>query len=82
MAIFLKRRINQAQSDAADLEVRRTVEAILDDIGKRGDAAVRELSLKFDRWSPPSFRLSQGQIQDLMRSVPEGSLDDIRFAQT
>src|SRR5262245_46784739 len=81
MATFLKRRVNQAQSEAADLEVRQTVERILSDIGKRGDAAVRELSAKFDRWSPPSFRLSQGEIDKLMRDVPEGTLDDIRFAQ-
>jgi sulfopropanediol 3-dehydrogenase len=82
MATFVKRRINQAQSDAADREVRQTVERIIDDIGRRGDVAVRELSAKFDRWSPASFRLSQGQIQDLMRAVPESTLGDIRFAQT
>ena len=81
MATYLKRRIDQAQSDAADLEVRRTVEGIIADIGKRGDEAVRELSVKFDRWSPPSFRLSQAEIDNLMRNVPESTLDDIRFAQ-
>jgi sulfopropanediol 3-dehydrogenase len=81
MATFLKRRIDQTQTDAADLEVRQTVERIVADIGKRGDAAVRELSAKFDRWSPPSFRLGQGEIDKLMREVPEGTLSDIRFAQ-
>ena len=81
MALYLKRRIDKAQSDAADLEVRQTVERILGDIGKRGDTAVRELSAKFDRWSPPSFRLSEAEIAELMRNVPEGTLADIRFAQ-
>ena len=81
MALYLKRRIDKAQSDAADLEVKRTVERILADIDKRGDAAVRELSQQFDRWSPPSFRLSDGEIADLMRTVPEGTTADIRFAQ-
>jgi len=81
MATFLKRRIDQTQTDAADLEVRQTVERIIADIGKRGDAAVRELSAKFDRWSPPSFRLGEGEIDKLMREVPEGTLSDIRFAQ-
>ncbi len=81
MVTFLKRRIDQAQSDAADLEVRRTVEAILADVAARGDAAVRELSKRFDRWSPPGFRLSDGAIADLVRSVPEATLADIRFAQ-
>lgn len=81
MATFLKRRIDQTQTDAADLEVRQTVERIIADIGKRGDTAVRELSAKFDRWSPSSFRLSQREIDKLMREVPEGTLSDIRFAQ-
>jgi len=81
MATFLKRRIDPAQTDAADREVQKTVENIIADIAKRGDAAVRELSAKFDRWSPPSFRLGQAEIDKLMRSVPEGTLSDIRFAQ-
>lgn len=81
MATFLKRRIDRTQTDAADLEVRRTVERIIADIGRRGDAAVRELSAKFDRWSPSSFRLDRGEIDKLMREVPEGTLADIRFAQ-
>ena len=59
MASFLKRRIAREVSDALDAKVRQTVEAILEDVGKRGDAAVRELSAKFDQWSPPSFRLSR-----------------------
>src|SRR4029453_8324485 len=81
MATFLKRRVKKAQSEAADLEVRQTVERILADIGSRGGAAVREVSAKFDRWSPPSSRLSQGEIDKLLREVPEGTLHDIRFAQ-
>ena len=81
MTTFLKRRINQGQSDAADLEVRQTVERIIADIGKRGDEAVREFSAKFDRWSPASFRLSPAEIDKLMRAVPEATLADIRFAQ-
>ena len=81
MATFLKRRIDRAQTDAADREVRETVEHIIADIAQRGDAAVRELSAKFDRWAPAGFRLSQAEIDKLMRSVPEGTLADIRFAQ-
>jgi sulfopropanediol 3-dehydrogenase len=81
MATLLKRRIGQERSDAADLEVRQTVERILSDIGKRGDEAVRELSAKFDRWSPPNFRLSRAEIDRLMHEIPESTLADIRFAQ-
>jgi sulfopropanediol 3-dehydrogenase len=45
---------------AADMnaQVKATVETTLKDIESRGDAAVRELSVKFDKWSPESFRLS------------------------
>ena len=58
MAIFLKTGIS-AEQDAADIaKVRKTVEDILADIEKRGDTAVRELSKKFDNWSPENFRLS------------------------
>jgi sulfopropanediol 3-dehydrogenase len=67
----------------ADLnaQVRSTVEAILSDIETRGDAAVREYSAKFDKWSPQSFRLSQAEIDACVASLPERTLEDIRFAQ-
>ena len=81
MATFLKRRIAREITDAIDVKVRQTVEAILDDVGKRGDAAVRELSAKFDQWSPPSFRLSSAEIDTIMAKVSPGTLADIRFAQ-
>src|SRR3990170_4604320 len=81
MATFLKRRIAREITDAIDMKVRQTVEAILDDVAKRGDAAVRELSAKFDQWSPPSFRLSMAEIDTIMAKVPPGTLADIKFAQ-
>ena len=65
-----------------DAKVRLAVEGILADIEARGDAAVRELSLKFDNYSPPSFRLSEEDIEAAMRAVAKRDLDDIRFAQT
>jgi sulfopropanediol 3-dehydrogenase len=63
-------------------QVRQTVEAILGDIAARGAAAVRELSQKFDQWSPPHFRLSAAEIADCVRSIPSSTIDDIKFAQT
>ncbi|MBT8417036.1 MAG: histidinol dehydrogenase, partial [Silicimonas sp.] len=64
-----------------DAKVRATVEGILTDIEMRGDAAVRELSEKFDKYSPPSFRLSDGDIEALMNKVSDRDMADIRFAQ-
>ncbi|MBZ9809980.1 MULTISPECIES: histidinol dehydrogenase [unclassified Mesorhizobium] len=81
MPTFLKRGRDPeavAQSDAA---VRTTVETILADIEKRGDTAVRELSERFDKWSPPSFRLSDSEIKQAMSKVSASDIEDIRFAQ-
>jgi sulfopropanediol 3-dehydrogenase len=82
MAQFLKQRIPAEVTDALDLKVRQTVESILTDVKKRGDAAVRDLSKQFDKWSPASFKLSQGELDDILRQVPESTKSDIQFAQT
>ena len=65
-----------------DRKVREVVEATLADIESRGDAAVRELSARFDKYERDSFRLSQDDIDALVARVPQRDLDDIRFAQT
>lgn len=82
MAIsYLKRGKPTEERSQDDRKVRETVEAILADIENRGDAAVRALSEKFDRYSPPAFRLSPGEIEALMARVSARDMDDIRFAQ-
>ena len=81
MIRFLKTGIS-AEQDAADIaKVRQTVEAILADIEKRGDEAVREYSRKFDNWDPPAFELSAAQIQACVKAMSPRDVDDIRFAQ-
>ena len=52
MPKILKRGRDAAQRAEDDPKVRATVEGILADIEKRGDAAVRELSVKFDKLGP------------------------------
>ncbi len=82
MAIeHLKRGKPEADRADDDAKTRAVVEATLKDIETRGDAAVRELSEKFDNYSPESFRLSQQQIDDLIASLSERELADIKFAQ-
>src|ERR687887_966130 len=81
MATYLKRRIPAEVTDELDRKVRRTVESILDDVRKRGDRAVRELSEKFDRWSPPSFRLSKAELDAIVGKVSPSTIADIKFAQ-
>ncbi len=65
-----------------DTKVRGIVEAGLKDIESRGDAAVREMSQKFDNYAPESFRLTQGEIEGLMSRVSARDMEDIKFAQT
>ena len=82
MIRVLKPGLSEAEKFAADRAVRATVEAMLDDIAARGDAAVRELSARLDHWEPASFRLSQAEIDALIASLPAQTITDIRFAQT
>ena len=62
--------------------MRETVEAVLTDVTKRGDDAVRELSEKFDKWAPENFRLEKDEIASLVASLPQQVIEDIKFAQT
>lgn len=81
MPTFLKRGRDPEAVAQGDAVVRTTVETILADIEKRGDAAVRELSERFDKWSPQSFRLSDSDIEEAISKVSARDLEDIRFAQ-
>ncbi|MBP8931072.1 MAG: histidinol dehydrogenase [Paracoccus sp.] len=78
---YLKRGKTEAARSEDDAKVRASVEAILADIETRGDAAVRELSEKFDKYSPASFRLSESEIEALMARVSPRDMEDIKFAQ-
>jgi sulfopropanediol 3-dehydrogenase len=66
---------------AADAKVRETVEGILAQVDERKDTAIRELSEKFDKWSPKDFRLTPQEIERAIAQVPKRDLDDIKFAQ-
>src|SRR6202162_1809890 len=82
MIRVLKQGATEAEMIEADRKVRQTVEAILEDVAARGDAAVQELSGKFDNWEPAAFRLRPDEIQSLMNSLPDQVITDIKFAQT
>jgi sulfopropanediol 3-dehydrogenase len=82
MAEYIKRGATaQAKADT-DRQVRASVEGILADISNRGDAAVRELSTKFDQWDRDTYRLTPREIQDCMDQLTGQDLKDIEFAQT
>ncbi|MXP62323.1 histidinol dehydrogenase [Roseomonas sp. M0104] len=81
MIRYLKKGAEAAETAEYDRKVRQTVEGILADVEARGDVAVRELSERFDKWSPESFRLSKEQVQALIDSLPAQVIEDIKFAQ-
>ena len=81
MAEYLKRGASaQAKADG-DRKVRDVVEGVLADIEARGDAAVRELSVKFDGWDRESYALSDREKQDCLDQLSGQDLKDIEFAQ-
>jgi sulfopropanediol 3-dehydrogenase len=81
MIRYLKSGVTTEQRAADDAQVRATVEQIVADIAREGDAAVRRYSEKFDKWSPASFRLSAAEIKAAYAELSPRTLDDIRFAQ-
>tara|TARA_B110000037_G_scaffold109797_1_gene127029 strand:+ start:873 stop:2159 length:1287 start_codon:yes stop_codon:yes gene_type:complete len=82
MAIkYIKKGMAADESAANQAQTRQIVEGILSDVETRGDEAVKELSSKFDKWSPESFRLSDNQIQEIISKIPKETIDDIKWAQ-
>ena len=82
MADYLKRGATSEAKADSDRKVRDTVEAILADIQSRGDAAVRELSIKFDGWERDDYRLSPREVRECIDQLSGQDLRDIEFAQT
>ena len=78
---YLKKGINEKQRSQDNDKVKRIVEDTLKKIEVEGDHFVRELSEKFDNYSPKNFRLSEREIQDLMDEVSDSDKKDIEFAQ-
>jgi sulfopropanediol 3-dehydrogenase len=79
MARYLKRGMDAAAVKAADAKVRETVESILAQVEENRDAAIRELSEKFDKWSPKDFKLSPAEVEKAISQVAKRNLDDIKF---
>ncbi|HLG89169.1 MAG TPA: histidinol dehydrogenase [Alphaproteobacteria bacterium] len=81
MATYLKRGAATEVKAEADRKVRDIVESTLADIERRGDAAVRELSIKFDGWDRDDYRLSDAEIRACMDMLSPQDISDIEFAQ-
>lgn len=82
MATYLKQTsLAAGKTSTPKVDVPGIVREVIDDIRTQGDAAVRRYSEKFDNWSPPSFKLSKGDIEDIISRVPKQTIDDIQVVQ-
>ncbi|WP_308819934.1 histidinol dehydrogenase [Pseudonocardia alni] len=63
----------------SDEGVAARVRAIVDGVRTRGDAAVREYADRFDGRAPE--RLTPARVDELVASLPQQVVDDIRFVQ-
>ncbi|OBA00403.1 histidinol dehydrogenase [Halomonas sp. G11] len=78
---YLKHGKAESEINDDDTKIRTIVESTLSEIEARGDEAVRELSEKFDNYTPPSFKLTQDEINNLIDELSPQELSDIKFAQ-
>jgi sulfopropanediol 3-dehydrogenase len=78
----IKKGITYAESKDSDLKVRALVEEMIENIGQNGDKAVREYSDKLDKWAPETFRINKKEAEEIVASLPQQVIDDIKFAQT
>ncbi|MCM3548303.1 histidinol dehydrogenase [Niallia circulans] len=81
MAQYIKQGKSESELKDSHGKVEQTVASLIARIEAEGEAAVRELSRQFDNWDPEQFRLSAGEIEKIVRSVPDQVKADIRFAQ-
>lgn len=81
MPNYIKRGADPTSVKANDAQIRQTVETILTEIEARGDTAVRELSLRFDKWERDDFRLAPVEIEACLAQLSKQDIADIRFAQ-
>lgn len=79
------RHIKQAAVENARQEsqpsVRTAVEDIIAEVSQRGDAAVRDYSIKFDAWNRSDYRLTRREIMECVSEMSARAIDDIKFAQ-
>ena len=68
-------------SNFKDEAFTRAVQALLDEVEKGGDAAVRKLAVRFDGVDRESYRLTKTEIEACLNSISKQERHDIEFAQ-
>ena len=78
MAIkYLKKAVKTPSTD--DHKTRAVVQSILDDIEKRREEGIKEVTKKFDKYEG-EIVLSKERIEDAIKKVDQKTKDDIQFA--
>jgi sulfopropanediol 3-dehydrogenase len=66
---------------AVTREIRETVSEIISAVESEGLTAVRRYSERFDKWNPPSFRVSSADIERAITNTPQDWKNHIGFLQ-
>ena len=74
---YLKRAIKNPSTD--DTKTRAAVQNILNDIEKRREEAIKEITKKFDKYEGEII-LSKEKIEDAIKKVDQKTKDDVQFA--
>ena len=78
MAIkYLKKAIKTPSSD--DNKTRSTVQSILNDIEKRREESIKEITKKFDKYEGEII-VSKEKIEEASKKVDQKTKDDVQFA--
>ncbi|MFE6162876.1 histidinol dehydrogenase [Streptomyces sp. NPDC056486] len=81
MSRTLKAATTSSTAPSGHDTVGQTVRELIADVRGRGDAAVRELSARFDRWEPESFRLDDAQLAEIIGGLDPQVIEDIKTVQ-
>jgi sulfopropanediol 3-dehydrogenase len=81
MVQYIKNGGKEPGASSSDEKIKKTVSEIIRQIEEKGDAALRKYSAELDQWSPDSFRLTEDQITEIVKEIPENTRKDILFAQ-
>jgi sulfopropanediol 3-dehydrogenase len=79
MAQYLKKARDLPEQDLR--AVSEVVQEVLDRVRREGEAAVRFYSKKFDRWDPPSFKVSEAEVEQAVKGLSPLEKEDIDFCQ-
>ena len=74
---YLKKAIKNPSTD--DIKTRSIVQNILNDIEKRREEAIKEITKKFDKYEGEII-LSKEKIEDAIKKVDQKTKDDVQFA--